>query len=174
MDDEHLFMMIQQGHDEAIEQLIKKYYPDVYRYCYFKVQQREKAEDLTQETFLLFIRNLKKYKHIDKCRSFLISIAHHRCVDYFRSTQLQMNEQAQAFIGNEEAESLAIMNSISMNTYIKELSKVDQEIVILKFYYEFTFLEIAKIMNLNIATIKYHQKTSLKKLRKRIEEEELL
>ena len=33
---------------------IEEYYDKIYRFCYYKVQSKELAEDLTQETFLRF------------------------------------------------------------------------------------------------------------------------
>lgn len=40
-------------------ELIKEQYDKIYRYCYFKLHNRELAEDITQETFL---RYLEKYR----------------------------------------------------------------------------------------------------------------
>ena len=34
---------------------LEEYYDDIYRYCFFRMQDRSLAEDLTQETFLKFL-----------------------------------------------------------------------------------------------------------------------
>ncbi len=40
------------GDPRMIEQLCSNYWEPLYRYVYFKVQNREEAEDITQETFV--------------------------------------------------------------------------------------------------------------------------
>ncbi|MEA4926895.1 MAG: sigma-70 family RNA polymerase sigma factor [Syntrophomonadaceae bacterium] len=40
------------GDPRMIEQLCSNYWEPLYRYIYFKVQNREEAEDITQETFV--------------------------------------------------------------------------------------------------------------------------
>lgn len=40
---------------------LEEQYDKIYRYCYFKVHQRETAEDITQETFLRFLDSSDDY-----------------------------------------------------------------------------------------------------------------
>ena len=38
--------------EEKVEDLIRKYYSDIYKYCFFHLGNRETAQDITQEVFL--------------------------------------------------------------------------------------------------------------------------
>ena len=59
-------------------------YDKIYRYCYFKVHKQELAEDITQETFLRFIR---KYgvREEEWVLRYLYRIAHNLCVDEYKN-----------------------------------------------------------------------------------------
>ena len=69
MSDEELVEQIKLGNENAAEELIRRYYSSILRYCRWHCSGLEKAEDLTQETFLKLFRNLPHYdgknsKHI--------------------------------------------------------------------------------------------------------------
>ena len=62
---------------------VEEQYDKIYRYCYFKLHNRQTAEDITQETFL---RYFQRYDHVTggealKC---LYTIARNLCIDEYR------------------------------------------------------------------------------------------
>ena len=62
---------------------IEEQYDKIYRYCYFKLYDKQLAQDITQETFLKFFRqnlNLDSTKVLP----YLYTIAKNLCVDSFR------------------------------------------------------------------------------------------
>ena len=61
---------------------IEQQYDKVYRYCYFKVQDKYLAEDITQETFLRFFNS--DYKARGKELAYLYTIARNLCIDEYR------------------------------------------------------------------------------------------
>lgn len=54
--DDGLVEQIRNGNEKAAEELIKRYYSAILRYCSRQGFHLEKAEDLTQETFLELLR----------------------------------------------------------------------------------------------------------------------
>lgn len=65
---------------------IEEQYDKIYKYCYFKLNNRESAEDVTQETFL---RYLERYEHTNPVSAlkYLYTIARNLCVDEYRKPQ---------------------------------------------------------------------------------------
>lgn len=64
------------GDLHSIEQICQKMWEPLYRYVYYRVQNREEAEDITQETFVRAINHWKKQKLCsDKGPGFLRTIA---------------------------------------------------------------------------------------------------
>lgn len=47
--------------EEKVEDLIRKYYSDIYKYCFFHLGNRETAQDITQEVFLKFLKSRDTY-----------------------------------------------------------------------------------------------------------------
>jgi len=58
-------------------------YDKIYKYCYFKVKDKQTAEDLTQETFLRYFSQ-KSYINKGKPLAYLYTIAKNLCIDFYR------------------------------------------------------------------------------------------
>ena len=67
-----------------IEILIEKNYMSIYKYCFFHVGNREIAQDITQEVFLKFIREIDRYREYGKLLNYLYVIAKNTIRDYVR------------------------------------------------------------------------------------------
>ena len=59
----------------------------LFRYAFSRVEKREVAEDLVQETFLYALRGLKDFQGRSKVQTWLIGILKHKIIDHFRKTQ---------------------------------------------------------------------------------------
>ena len=71
LSDDELVEQILLGNENAAEELIKRYYTSILRYCRWHCSNLEKAEDLTQETFLKLFKNLSGYKGKKKFKAYL-------------------------------------------------------------------------------------------------------
>lgn len=64
MDQDFLLVRkMKQGDEEAMELFVRRYYPQILKYCSFHCGDTQQAEDLTQETFLRFFRALAGYAY---------------------------------------------------------------------------------------------------------------
>ena len=69
MSDRKLLKKVRDGDKEALSDIIKQYYADIFRFCLYMIQNEEDSYDITQETFLKFMKygisyqrnNLKGY-----------------------------------------------------------------------------------------------------------------
>ena len=57
--------------DGYLEKLITDNYEPIYKYCCRHLNQRQAAEDITQETFLKFLNSLDNYRDYGKIRNYL-------------------------------------------------------------------------------------------------------
>ena len=91
MEDKELIYRIQHGEKELLEELIQKYYDNIYRFCYYKTGNASISYDLTQETFLKLIKYIESYKHKGKLKNYILTIAVNVCNNYFyeKSTNLE-------------------------------------------------------------------------------------
>lgn len=66
----------QEGNQQSIEEICSVAWEPVYRYIYFKVQNRQEAEDITQETFVRTLSYLSKnHIHPGNFNNFLKKVA---------------------------------------------------------------------------------------------------
>ncbi|MGE7922512.1 RNA polymerase sigma factor [Viridibacillus arvi] len=68
-----------------IEELYDDYYHDVYYYT----NNKQEAEDITQETFLKVMQNIHRLKDFKKRKTWILSIARNTAVDIHRKYKLR-------------------------------------------------------------------------------------
>ena len=167
MTDERTWVLqAQQGSDEAFTNLVETYQKPVYNLCYRMVGEPEEAEDAAQETFLRAYQNLHRY---DPSRSFgtwILSIAAHYCIDRLRKRKFTMfsmdaeNEDGSSFelpdpdSPNPEAESMSKEERDRLHLMLKGLDATDRAAVIMRYWYDFSEVEIAKSLKLTVSAVK--------------------
>lgn len=163
--DDDLVEQIRLGDEKAAEELIKRYYTSILRYCKSHCFNLEKAEDLTQETFLKLFKNLSGYKGKRKFKAYLYTIANHLCIDESRKMEIYPleNEEEIRDINDEMGR---IEDRLEIDDLLKSLSPEQREAVILRFGEELSFWEIAKVMGCNMRTAQSRVRNALMIMRK--------
>lgn len=168
--DDELMERIGLGDENAAETLINRYYAAILRYCRRHCHNLEKAEDLTQETFLKLFKNLSGYKGKQKFKAYLYTIANHLCIDESRKIQLYSLEHEEE-IRYECNEMRQIEDYSEIDYLMNVLSPEQREAVILRFGEQLEFREIAKIVGCNLRTAQSRVRNALKIMRKEQENE---
>ena len=163
--DDDLIEQIKLGDEKAAEELIKRYYTSILRYCKRHCFDLEKAEDLTQETFLKLFRNLPGYKGKRKFKAYIYTIANHLCIDESRKIKVYSLENEEE-IRCECDEMRRIEDRSEINYLLNALSPEQREAVILRFGEQLEFGEIARVMGCNMRTAQSRVRNVLKIMRK--------
>ena len=163
--DDDLVELIRLGDEKAAEELIKRYYSSILFYCKRHCFNSERAEDLTQETFLRLFRNLSGYKGKRKFKAYLYTIANHLCIDESRKIEVYPLENEEE-ITDAIDEIRRIEDRSEVDYRLKVLSPEQREAVILRFGEQLSFWEIAKIMGCNMRTAQSRVRNALKIMRK--------
>lgn len=161
MSDDELVKLIQLGDETAAEELIKRYYTPILRYCKWHCSSSEAAEDLTQETFFRLFKNLSGYTGRKKFKAYLYTIANHLCIDESRKLKfypLEIEENP----GCAHNEILWVEDKAVINKLLSVLSPEQRETVILRFGEQLSFKEIAKVMGCNMRTAQSRVRSALK------------
>ena len=108
---------------------INDQYDKIFRYCYYKIHNRDIAEDLTQETFLRFLES-PHYRDIGKELHYLYTIAGNLCKDAFhRRTAEELDDN----IADDKDYEDFILTNVALGNAIKNLPEEDKEIIILRY-----------------------------------------
>lgn len=168
--DDVLVERIKLGDEKAAEKLIKRYYAPILLYCKKHCFNQEKAEDLTQETFLKLFKNLSGYQGKRKFKAYLYTIASHLCIDESRRIKECFLENGEEI--RDDCNALHWVEDKSvLDSLLAVLSPVQREAVILRFGEELSFWEIAGVMGCNMRTAQSRVRNALKIMRKEQENE---
>ena len=165
----------QEGERDALEELYLLHFDRIYSYLHMSVGNRHDAEDLTTQTFLKMLEAIGRFRwRSAPFSAWLFRIAHNLAMDHFRATKrTQPEEEVPEPLGSEEisAEEEA-MHSIgrqSMLELIENLSPEQQQVLTLKFVFNFGNAETATILGKTEGAVKSLQHRALVSLQKQIE-----
>ncbi len=153
-----------------IEDFIRQNYDEIYKYCYWKVRNTLDAEDLTQEVFLRFVKNLDRYTDKGKPKALLYTIARNLCINKSKQKTMLSLDDAENIKAKSKTEE--IENRMLLEQYLYMLSKEQQEILLLRYGQDLRINEIAEITKLSRFTVMYRIKTALAALDKKMKEDE--
>src|SRR5687768_18409049 len=164
----------QQGDRAAIEELYRIHFDRIYSYLHMTVENRHDAEDLTTQTFLRMLESIGKFRWQSvPFSAWLFRIAHNLCMDHFRANRRwQPEEEVPEPEGSEERsaeeEVLQSIGRQSMLDLIDSLSHEQQQVLTLKFVFNFSNAEAATILDKTEGAVKSLQHRALVSLQKQI------
>jgi RNA polymerase sigma-70 factor (ECF subfamily) len=82
--DQQVVELARQGREAAVRELVSRYERPVFSLIYRLIRDREKAEDLAQETFIKVLNALDRYDPSYKFSSWIFKIAHNTSLDLLR------------------------------------------------------------------------------------------
>jgi len=184
--DQELLSEIINGSNAALEMLIKRHERKVYTYILMMVRKPHLAEDLMQETFVKVIRSLKegRYSENNRFQSWLMRIAHNLVIDHFR------HEKQYREISNDDypvdlfntprfaemnVEQTMVFDRVltEVRMLIDQLPEDQREVIMLRYYADLSFKEIADLTNVSINTALGRMRYALINLRKTVKEKNL-
>ena len=168
----------QQGDRDALEELYLLHYDRVHRYLRLTVGNPHDAEDLTTQTFLKMLESIGRFQWRSvPFSAWLFRIAHNLAMDHFRATKRWQPEENVPEPEPDEATSaeagaLESIGRKSMLELIDDLSPEQQQVLTLKFVFNFANAEAATILGKTEGAIKSLQHRALASLQKQLEKRE--
>jgi RNA polymerase sigma-70 factor (ECF subfamily) len=176
MDAEHaetwqLVRRAQDGDGEAFGQLYDRYFDVVFRFVFFRVNDRALAEDVTSETFLRALRRIANITYQGRdIGAWFVTIARNIILDHLKSARNRLETPtAEDLDGREPAPStetavLASLQSQYLMQAIGKLGDEQRECVVLRFVQGMSVSETAEIMGKKDGAIKALQHRAIRKL----------
>ena len=151
-----------QGDEEAFARIVERYQVPVYNLCHRMLADPFEAEDAAQETFLKAYRSLGRYDMEKKFINWVLTIASNHCVDRLRRRRLKIVSLDEVVPGslpmekNSGPESSLVEqeDQEEVQELLKELGPRDRAAVVLKYWYEMSYEEIAETLSLTVSAVK--------------------
>ncbi|MCW1952887.1 MAG: sigma-70 family RNA polymerase sigma factor [Flavobacteriia bacterium] len=164
--------------EHSMSVLIEKHQPQIYRFIYSKVQDKELASDLAQDTFFKVIKSLKAgtYQEEGKFLSWAMRIAHNLVIDHFRRLKrMPMQYERAEFsmfsfmsdnVHTKEEDMIQDHIYEHLHSLVKNLPEDQLEVVELRIFKELSFKEISEQTGVSINTALGRMRYALINIRK--------
>ena len=172
---ESLMLDHAQGVEGAFAELVRRHQKGVLNYVFRMVQNRQIAEELTQEVFMALVKNAERYQPIAKFTTYMYTIAsnivskewqrYKRRAKFFNLNPLLgwgKGEEGEfdplEHVGDERLGAMVAFQrgeiSEAVNTALKQLPEHQREAFVLRRFQDLSYDEIAEITDSPVGTVK--------------------
>ncbi|MBP6469189.1 MAG: sigma-70 family RNA polymerase sigma factor [Chloroflexi bacterium] len=153
-----------QGDKAAFGKLVEAYQTPVYNLAYRMLNNAGEAEEAAQEAFIRAYTRLDSYDPAHKFSTWMLSITSNYCIDIIRKRRallLSIDEPlpphpALMSDNSKGPEAQVVMNQQQemVQALLSELPEDYRETVVLRYWYDLSYEEIAEMMDTTVSAIK--------------------
>lgn len=182
-----LINQAQKGDVTAYEQLIRAYEQKIYQLCISILKNPEEAYDAAQEVCLKVWRQIVSYKYEAKFSTWIYKITTNQCLDILRKNKRKIKEVSLNYHDEEgDEEKLTDIQSIWQDVSevvvgkeknvilmqaIAELKEEYRLVLVLRDIEDYSYDEIAHLLDLSVGTVKSRISRARKGLKKILEQD---
>lgn len=173
---------VRKGDQNAFGEIVELYKDKVFQLCFRMLGNSHEAEDISQEAFIRAYINIERYNIDRKFSTWLYRIATNLCIDRIRKKKpdyyldaevagtegLTLYSQIPASQLAPDEEVSKIELQVIIQNEILKLPEKYRAVIVLKYIEELPLLEISKILDLPIGTVKTRIHRGREALRKQL------
>ncbi len=185
--DDKLIARFVEGNNDAFDTLIERHKLKVFNYINHQVKDEELADDIFQETFVKAIMTIKQGRYVENGHfsAWIMRIAHNLIIDFFRqekSENLQSTDAGEVDILNrKELSELTVEDNIithqihqDIRRLIKALPASQRDVLLMRYYKNMSFKEIADLTNVSINTALGRMRYAIINMRRMAQEHDIV
>jgi RNA polymerase sigma-70 factor (ECF subfamily) len=157
--DEQLISDYLEGDEKSLEVLVDRYLVNIYNFAYKLVNDRQAANDISQESFIKAWKNIRKYRQGSNFQNWLLTLTRNTAIDWLRK------RKDLSFSTFEDEKSISIFaetlvddkpsplellaraeDTIFVQELLNELNPLYRDVLTLRYSSDFTFKEIGKLL----------------------------
>jgi RNA polymerase sigma-70 factor (ECF subfamily) len=168
VDDARIIRQVLDGDRDAFSHLVRKYMNVVYAMLVRLTGNREEARDLAQECFIRAYRNLHRFDPARSFAAWLFQIARNACVDQWRKKKENMEPLPETDVAERRTpEQIVVENEEweEMAGWLRALPPHYQAVLLLRYRHDFSYHEIAEILEISPHDVANRIHRARKKLR---------
>ncbi|HWP82620.1 MAG TPA: sigma-70 family RNA polymerase sigma factor [Bacteroidota bacterium] len=165
--DADLIRAFRGGHEDAFEELVRRYQRAIANVIYLTLGDRQEVEDLTQEVFIRAYKSLSRFDESSTLYSWLYRIAVNLCIDEIRRRKIRRTLSLQTLPeGAMEQEQASTQTSSPADDLLREerravilktlerLSPTYRVALILREYEDMSYQQIAQTLHISVQAVK--------------------
>ncbi len=150
-------------------EIVRRYQSMVYSMALHALQDRETAEELTQEVFLALWESLDKLDSADHIRHWLARVTSHRCIDEIRKRSYRRGPSLEEVPDPPAgAEQFQMLLERELRQMVAALPAQARLMIILRYQEEMPLEEIGRLLEIPVQTVKSRLHRSVNLLRARM------
>ena len=179
--DEQLISDYLDGDEKALNALIDRYLTNAYNFAFKLTQDRQAAEDVTQEAFIKAWKNIRGFRRGSSFQTWLFAITRNSAIDWLR----RKKEHAFSAFENEKGENVLIETLADgellpdellaraedihfVESLLSRLDPLYRDVLALRYSSSMTFEEIGKFLKKPLHTVKSQHRRALIALRRQL------
>lgn len=159
----------QQGNLDEFGELYRRYVEKIYRFVYYRVNEKETAQDLTSQAFFKALKSIQRFQMSKgSFSSWLYQIARRTVIDHQRQARptVALEQIAAQAANHDMAQTLDNQQNLAqVEKFLNQLTPAQKEIIIMRLWDELPYKEIAALTGKSEAGCKMLLARGLRKIR---------
>ena len=173
-----IIKQLQDGNEKVFEQIVREYWPRMFKFALIYTQNNETSQELVQDTFLVLWNNRAILKDNTNLITYLMVVLRNKCLNLLEQTRIRqlyieeiddetIYQRANLYVLQDEASQIVESEDLhkAIERALSKLPDKTREIFMLSRYDGLKNQQIAETKNISQTTVDYHISKALQILK---------
>ena len=163
LSDSQLIARAKDGDDEAFSEIVRRYQDFVYRQAWSYLRDDDAAKDAAQEVFVTAYQGIPYLRKDSALRRWLYRVCRNHCLNVIRHQKIEHRLRPE----DPDAVKPDMALLVTLRERISALDDPYREVIILRYYHDLSYVEIAQVLDITIDNVKtrlFRAKNMLKRM----------
>ena len=179
-----IIKQLQDGNEKVFEQIVREYWPRMFKFALIYTQNNETSQELVQDTFLVLWNNRAILKDNTNLITYLMVVLRNKCLNLLEQTRIRqlyieeiddetIYQRANLYVLQVEASQIVESEDLhkAIERALSKLPDKTREIFMLSRYDGLKNQQIAETKNISQKTVEYHISKALQILKEELPQE---
>jgi len=176
-----IIKQLQDGNEKVFEQIVREYWPRMFKFALIYTQNNETSQELVQDTFLVLWNNRAILKDNTNLITYLMVVLRNKCLNLLEQTRIRqlyieeiddetIYQRANLYVLHDEASQIVESEDLhkAIERALSKLPEKTREVFMLSRYDGLKNQQIAETKNISQKTVEYHISKALQILKEEL------
>ncbi|OCW92526.1 RNA polymerase subunit sigma-70 [Macellibacteroides sp. HH-ZS] len=176
-----IIKQLQDGNEKVFEQIVREYWPRMFKFALIYTQNNETSQELVQDTFLVLWNNRAILKDNTNLITYLMVVLRNKCLNFLEQTRIRqlyieeiddetIYQRANLYVLQDEASQIVESEDLhkAIERALSKLPEKTREVFMLSRYDGLKNQQIAETKNISQKTVEYHISKALQILKEEL------
>ena len=179
-----IIKQLQDGNEKVFEQIVREYWPRMFKFALIYTQNNETSQELVQDAFLVLWNNRAILKDNTNLITYLMVVLRNKCLNLLEQTRIRqlyieeiddetIYQRANLYVLQDEASQIVESEDLhkAIERALSKLPEKTREVFMLSRYDGLKNQQIAETKNISQKTVEYHISKALQILKEELPQE---